>query len=135
MKTSDKKNFTLYSVILSVMLICLCILTDNVFAQGTWSSISTTNAPSARTRHTAVWTGSKMIIWGGNPPYLNTGAAYELSTNSWTTTTTVNAPAMRSFHIAVWTGSKMIIWAGGTSAEGLNTGGLYDPVTNSWTPT
>ena len=26
---------------------------------------STVNAPSARTDHTAIWTGSKMIVWGG----------------------------------------------------------------------
>ena len=30
----------------------------------TWS-VTNTNAPSARTQHTAVWTGSEMIIWGG----------------------------------------------------------------------
>ena len=31
----------------------------------TWTSTNTTNAPSARTGHTAVWTGSEMIVWGG----------------------------------------------------------------------
>ena len=31
----------------------------------TWTATSTTNAPAARSRHTAVWTGSEMIIWGG----------------------------------------------------------------------
>src|SRR5947208_13421967 len=30
----------------------------------TWTLISTTNAPSARAGHTAVWTGSEMIVWG-----------------------------------------------------------------------
>ena len=30
-----------------------------------WTATSTTNAPSARTYHTAVWTGSEMIVWGG----------------------------------------------------------------------
>ena len=34
--------------------------TDN-----TWTATSTTNAPAARFRHTAVWTGSEMIVWGG----------------------------------------------------------------------
>jgi hypothetical protein len=27
---------------------------------------STTNAPSVRSIHTAVWTGSEMIVWGGS---------------------------------------------------------------------
>ena len=31
----------------------------------TWTATSTTNAPAARAGHTAVWTGSEMIVWGG----------------------------------------------------------------------
>ena len=31
----------------------------------TWTATSTTNAPTARIGHTAVWTGSEMIVWGG----------------------------------------------------------------------
>ena len=31
----------------------------------TWTATSTTNAPAARYDHTAVWTGSEMIVWGG----------------------------------------------------------------------
>src|SRR5438034_5693843 len=39
----------------------------------TWTNTSTTNAPAAREVHTAVWTGSEMIVWGGfNGRYLNT---------------------------------------------------------------
>src|SRR5262249_9208551 len=30
-----------------------------------WTATSTTNEPSARSSHTAVWTGSEMIVWGG----------------------------------------------------------------------
>ncbi len=30
-----------------------------------WTPTSTTNAPSGRRTHTAVWTGSEMIVWGG----------------------------------------------------------------------
>ena len=30
-----------------------------------WTATSTTNAPTARGFHTAVWTGSEMIVWGG----------------------------------------------------------------------
>jgi N-acetylneuraminic acid mutarotase len=48
-------------------------------AMDTWTATSTTNAPSARVRHTAVWTDSEMIIWGGtdmNFNYLNTGGRY-----------------------------------------------------------
>src|SRR5947208_628851 len=30
-----------------------------------WTATTTTNAPTGRTEHTAVWTGSEMIVWGG----------------------------------------------------------------------
>ncbi len=31
----------------------------------TWLTTQSDGAPSARNRHTAVWTGTEMIIWGG----------------------------------------------------------------------
>src|SRR5207249_6601188 len=31
----------------------------------TWTGTSVTNAPTARSVHTAVWTGTEMIVWGG----------------------------------------------------------------------
>src|SRR5206468_12339898 len=42
-----------------------------------WTATSTTNAPSGRISHTAVWTESEMIVWGGyNGNALNTGGRY-----------------------------------------------------------
>src|SRR5205809_2027160 len=43
-----------------------------------WIATNTTNAPEARAAHTAVWTGSEMIIWGGagTSSLLNTGGRY-----------------------------------------------------------
>src|SRR5262249_19725959 len=39
-----------------------------------WTRISTTGAPAGRQYHTAVWTGSEMIVWGGyNSSALKTG--------------------------------------------------------------
>jgi N-acetylneuraminic acid mutarotase len=104
-----------------------------------WATTTTSNAPSARENHTAVWTGSEMIVWGGfNAGGLNTGGRYNPSTDSWTATSITNAPEGRSFYYtAVWTGSEMIIW-GGKNARGitdLNTGGRYNPTTNSWRAT
>ena len=80
----------------------------------TWTDTSTTHAPPFRKNHTAVWTGSEMIVWGGfgNGMYFNTGGKYTPATDSWTATTTTNAPAARDYHTAVWTGSEMIVWGG-----------------------
>jgi len=102
-----------------------------------WTATSITNAPAARFYHTAVWTGSEMIVWGGydeNFNFLNTGGRYNPSTDSWTAISTANTPAVRAVHSAVWTGSEMIVW-GGIGSDYLNTGGRYNPSTDSWTAT
>jgi len=98
-----------------------------------WAATSTVNAPTARDLHTAVWTGSEMIVWGGTnfSNYLNTGGRYNPSTDSWTATSTTSAPSARARHTAVWTGSEMIVWGG----SGDSTGGKYNPMTDSWTAT
>jgi N-acetylneuraminic acid mutarotase len=107
----------------------------------TWIATTTLNAPDARDGHTAVWTGSEMIIWGGafldNAGYhfFNTGGSYNPATDSWTATITTNAPIARWLHAAVWTGSEMIIWGGGDGTDFLNTGGRYNPTSDSWTAT
>ena len=109
----------------------------------TWTATTTTNAPSNRPGHTAVWTGSEMIVWGGYNlraatqiygSTLNTGGRYNPSTDSWTATTTANAPDARGSHTAVWTGTEMIVW-GGSLPGATNTGGKYNPGTDSWTAT
>ena len=105
-----------------------------------WVATSTTNAPSGRDFHTAVWTGSEMIVWGGQDvlyTYTNTGGRYNPGTDSWTITSIVNAPDARYLHTAVWTGGEMIVWGGwdGSTFMDTNTGGRYDPATDSWTAT
>jgi N-acetylneuraminic acid mutarotase len=104
----------------------------------TWTPTSTTNAPDARYFHTAVWSGSEMIVWGGYDnfaTYFNTGGRYNPSTDSWTATSTTNAPDARALHTAVWTGSEMIVWGGAAGATIFNTGGRYNPATDTWTAT
>ncbi len=104
----------------------------------TWAVTTTVNAPDARELHTAVWTGSEMVVWGGSnfsSGNLNTGARYNPATDSWTATSVVNAPSARAYHTAVWTGSEMIVWGGYNSGNDLNTGGRYNPSADSWTAT
>jgi hypothetical protein len=118
----------------------------------TWRSLTTTDAAVNRTGHTAVWTGSKMIVFGGSrnssaadyipvtPPndggLLNNGGIFDPTTNTWSPISTTGAPSRRFLHSAVWTGSKMIVWGGTDATAGTNlaNGAAYDPVTNSWSP-
>lgn len=101
-----------------------------------WVPLPTSNAPAPRHDHTAVWTGTEMIVWGGGN--YDTGARYDPQADAWTAVTTVGAPARRVGHDSFWTGSAMLVWGGGTLFSGghtiLNSGGLYDPQTNTWTP-
>ena len=102
---------------------------------GSWSPLATTpQAPSARDRHTAVWTGTEMIVWGGSSSgATSSGARYNPTTNTWAPTSTVGAPAPRFSHKAIWTGTEMIVWGGTDGVSPLNTGGRYDPSSNTWT--
>src|SRR5437763_8135992 len=102
-----------------------------------WTATSTTSAPSARTHHAAVWTGSEMIVWGGSGSggLFNTGGRYNPSMDSWTATSTANAPTGRADETAVWTGTEMIVWGGFDLAGYPNSGGRYNPGTDSWTAT
>src|ERR1043166_4445248 len=101
----------------------------------TWTPTTLTGAPAARDYHTAVWTGSEMIVWGGDGPVTNTGGRYNPSTDSWTATSLINAPSARYQHTAVWTGSEMVVWGGWDGGTFFNTGGRYNPLTDSWTAT
>jgi N-acetylneuraminic acid mutarotase len=108
-------------------------------ATDTWTITSNVDAPSPREKHTAVWTGTEMIVWSGNHDLESprgTGGRYNPQTDTWTPTSTVNAPGPRQHHTAVWTGSRMLVWGGASDFSGdvlLNTGGSYDPVTDTWT--
>ena len=114
----------------------------------TWAPTSTAGAcPSPRDTHTAVWTGSAMIVWGGywcddfpncTPPSgsLNSGGLYDPSSDKWTATPeSAKCPSPRYSHSAVWTGSEMIVWGGISDAVWFNTGGRYNPSTGKWKPT
>jgi N-acetylneuraminic acid mutarotase len=112
----------------------------------TWSAMPQTGAiPTMRGGHSAVWTGTRMIIWGGGrygdfsaaDHLLNDGASYDPATGIWTAISSVNAPTPRYAHTAVWTGSKMIVWGGKEQNSGernVNDGAAYDPATDTWTP-
>jgi N-acetylneuraminic acid mutarotase len=104
-----------------------------------------------RTGHTAVWTGTEVIIWGGTTGFpfqpssgLRSGARFNPSTRQWQAISTDNAPSPRQNHQAVWTGTEMVVWGGeGYSTNGqfgqmvygtLNSGAVYNPATDTWTP-
>jgi len=112
-------------------LVGICVPTD-AWISGT---LSESAIGRHRSSHTAVWTGSLMIVWGGvsGGEVLNTGFRYNPATDTVTPVSLTGAPTARKRHTAVWTGSRMLIW-GGTGLSGfVDTGASYNAVANTWT--
>ncbi|MBZ5640692.1 MAG: hypothetical protein LAO51_18290 [Acidobacteriia bacterium] len=106
-------------------------------ATDSWTPTSRDGAPSPRMNHSAVWTGTRIIVWGGDATYtssfLNDGGRYDPATDAWTPMSGVGAPSARAYHTAVWTGSAMLVW-GGYGSPSVDVGGRYDPMSDTWTP-
>lgn len=95
-------------------------------ADNTWDHGILDDPPSPRSGHVSVWTGSVMIVWGGETVATgNTGHRYDPVTDTWQSISALNAPPAGSTYTAVWTGEEMIVWRG--------VGGRYNPITDTWT--
>lgn len=93
-----------------------------------WSPLEPRGAPSARHDHAGVWTGDRMLLWGGSGALLNTGALFDPARDTWTPMTTVGAPLGRRLSSGIWTSHGFITWGGITSASDTsNDGGVYCP--------
>ena len=87
-----------------------------------WESTSSgVDVPAARNNHSAVWTGTEMIVWGGSSTGVefNDGGHYNPTTDTWMPTTAAGAPSPRFDHTAVWTGDEMIVWGGGYQVSSI----------------
>jgi len=108
--------------------------------EGRWRALSTVGAPVARTGHSALWTGSEMLVWGGSgisgagrtSGPLFDGGRYDPHLDRWTPMSSEEAPAVERY-VAVWTGTEMIVW-GAALADGERRpeGGRYDPRADVW---
>ena len=81
--------------------------------------------------HTAVWTGSEMLVWDGIE-----GATYDPAADTWRRLPTSPLSA-RYAHTAVWTGEQMLVWGGQLDGRGdrpLADGAAYSPSRGEWTP-
>jgi hypothetical protein len=98
-------------------------------SSASWAGIA--DAPvAARGDHVAVWTGTELLVWGGqlaDGGWASDGAAYDPATNTWRTIPVAPLPPDR--YAAVWTRSELIVVGGGEAAV---TGAAYDPATDTW---
>jgi hypothetical protein len=90
-----------------------------------------------RSGQQAVWTGSELLVWGGDVHQTAKGvyaAAYDPAADRWRTVPT-GPLAPRSNHTMVWTGRKLLVWGGVASGTGtgyLADGAAFDPATGTW---
>lgn len=103
----------------------------------TWRRIP--EAPiSGRQGHSAVWTGTEMLVWGGlrNGRILKDGAAFDPVSESWRRIALPPGQVGRRGHHAAWTGEEMVVWSGypgASSEERPSVEGLrYDPAEDAW---
>ena len=96
-----------------------------------WDLRSTSSLLSGRWPTIAIWTGSEMLVWGGNNDagFVPNGALYSPTSNSWRPITSVNAPVFSGWPFAVWTGSEVLVWF----TEDPQNVHRYNPSTDSWT--
>ena len=67
----------------------------------------------ARAQHTAIWTGSEMIVWGGLPRHLKYRRQIQSRAPILGQSPARRVrPEARSGQTAVWTGTEMIVWGG-----------------------
>lgn len=103
--------------------------------QNLWTPISQAGAPAARFFHTTVWTGTEMLVWGGEcgTDACVDGAAYNPITDSWRAILAPAGIGPRVRSIAVWDGTEVVLWGGNaTDAGGIETGFRWNPATDSW---
>jgi hypothetical protein len=90
------------------------LLFDGAGNPTAWQATSTVGAPSARRGHVAVWTGTRMLVWGGasGGNFLADGASYDPLGDTWTTLSTTNAPSARANAVGAWTGTELVLFGG-----------------------
>lgn len=107
-------------------------------ASNSWQTLTPTNNFPGRSRAAAVWTGTEMIVWGGeqsqgaSPGSRNDGAGYNPATNSWRLISSSGAPTARDVPGLVWTGTEMIVSGGRSSSGFVTTGAAYNPQSDTW---
>lgn len=104
-----------------------------------WRRLPADDAPSPRSAHVAVWTGSEVVIWGGIDAagLLRRGARYRPAEDRWLPVALEGAPAPRRFACAAWHRGQVYVLGGvdgALPAGDAPGGGRYDPAADAWTP-
>lgn len=125
-----------------------CVSADGAIynpATDTWRPMTGTGAPHPRSNHSAVWTGTAMIVWGGNvgggSSGTTTAGSYDPVADAWYAVSEVDAPAPRQTPALFFVpdpsplgAGRMLLWGGDGFSGGYvaATGAIYDFVPDVW---
>jgi hypothetical protein len=91
----------------------------------TWDPAAPAGSATARVEHTATWTGSQMIIWGGSINGSPLAEGWSFDNGVWNPLGGLE-PSPRYGHTAVWIDGSMVVWGGNSGGGDLSNGGRYD---------
>ncbi len=101
-----------------------------------WSTISTTGAPTNRILPASGFQDGKFIIYGGDNNNEVGGAMYDPVADTWTALATTGEPGKRSELWTVSTPEGLFLFGGATGSTSgiirLSDGYWFDPVANAW---
>jgi hypothetical protein len=106
-----------------------------------WTPMAAAGAPSARADHLLAWTGTRVLVWGGNGYVVTNGESkgtvfvdgglYDPAAAGWSPTAAAPFDASHAMGPALWTGDRLVVLdSKGTGAAGW----IYDPRTDAWAP-
>ena len=87
-----------------------------------WQNIDSAGQPSARYGWAGAWTGTEMIVQGGNTttgPTYSDGALYHPSRNAWTPAMGSGPGRERYGASSLWTGEELWLFGGRNAARQL----------------
>lgn len=100
-----------------------------------WLSMAEPSPPVGRRLPIAVWTGSHVIVWGGEAkgaPVAG-GGRFDPDKNAWLDISKMGAPSARRGAAWAWTGSRLLLFGGEIDGMGSTSEGFaYDPAANKW---
>lgn len=106
-------------------------------ATGTWAATATLGAPPGRRGAYGLWTGSRVLLYGGvdlsGSPSSNVDL-YDPVNDSWSAAATKNAPSGRTDPVVGWSGSSLLLYGGRPRGNGADNGAFaLNVAANAWT--
>ena len=94
-----------------------------------WEAMNAAGAPAGRQSHAAVWTGSEMVVFGGENAggALSSGGAFNPTTGEWRSLSSGGGPLARSEAGAVWTGTEMVVFGGRSAGSPIGATQILTP--------